>query len=598
QAQFAMLATAVVSLEIWSRMNLSASIGLGLANLYVAATLSRGYEFFAFLLVYLGLWLAYLWTADSIDGCRANTVIPVAQAKPQQQSARRRVPLAGWVTRVALVMVFAFPVIFVLVPRYAGRPLFMPVTLRVPVAQEPTASVINPAVPLVQIQGEVNRGESDYYFGFADQVDLSYRGGLSNTVMMLVKSPAWSYWRGYALDEYNGRTWRQSDEQLETVEPTFLNAAFFLDNDEADGYNGEWFVQSFYIMQDMPNIIWSGGTPFELYFAANEIGVDITDGIRVGTSLTAGTTYSVVSNRVDFEPDVLRAATGEIPADIAEMYLQLPDTVTERTRELARTLTEDLPSDYDKAVAIRDHLLTYEYDFFPPPQPPNSDAVDMFLFEDQRGVCEHYVSSMVVMLRTLDIPARFVVGYGSGDYNPLSGYYTVRANDAHAWVEAYFPGQGWVPFDPTPGWTGDPLSGPVDKWMFSRALEGANLPLPSLDEVGAFAGGLLAIIGSVIVPIGIMAFVAGMGVFAFWLLRRYQRTRPTRYHTDPSRKAVFRAYRRAQFWLRARRLSWQTVSEHTSEHEHLSKLREAVEIAAYRAQPLDAETVEQARSWR
>ncbi|MEL6151348.1 MAG: transglutaminaseTgpA domain-containing protein, partial [Chloroflexota bacterium] len=416
QAQFAMLATAVVSVEIWSRMNLSASIGLGLANLYVAATLSRGYEFFAFLLVYLGFWLAYLWAADSIDGRRANTVIPVAQAKPQRQSVRRRVPLMGWVVRVALVMVFAFPVIFVLVPRYAGRPLFMPVTLRVPVEQEPSASVINPAVPLVQIQGEVNRGESDYYFGFADQVDLSYRGGLSNTVMMLVKSPAWSYWRGYALDEYNGRTWRQSDEQLNTVEPTFLNSVFYLDNDEAARYNGEWFVQSFYIMENMPNIIWSGGTPFEVYFAANEIGVDSTDGIRVGNSLTAGTTYSVISNRVDFEPDVLRGATGEIPEDIAEMYLQLPDTVTDRTRELARTLTADQPTDYDKVVTIRDHLLTYEYDFFPPPQPPNSDAVDLFLFEDQRGVCEHYVSSMVVMLRTLGIPARFVVGYGSGDH--------------------------------------------------------------------------------------------------------------------------------------------------------------------------------------
>ncbi len=598
QAQFAMLATAVVTLEVWSRMNLNAAIGLGLANLYVAATLSRGWDFFFFLLAYMALWLAYLWAADSIDGRKRQTH-PSGVRRPSIVRPRpRRVPLLGWGLRFGLLLSVVFPLVFMFTPRYAGRPLFMPITLRLPVQQEPSASVINPAVPLVQIQGEVNRGESEYYFGFADQVDLSYRGGLSSTVMMYVKSPAWSYWRGYALDSYNGRTWSQSDESLQTVRPDDDFSSRFDVNPGSPGYNGEWFVQSFYIVQDMPNIIWTGGTPFQVYFAANELGQDSTGGLRVGTALASETTYSVISNRVDYPPESLRTVDGDIPPEVAAKYLQLPGTVTERTRQLALDLTADAATDYDRVIAVRDHLLTYEYDFFPPPQPPNTDAVDLFLFEDQRGVCEHYVSAMVVMLRSLGIPARFVVGYGSGDYNPMSGYYTVRANDAHAWVEVYFPDYGWVPFDPTPGWNGDPQTGPVDTWVFSNWLDGADLPSVPLGELAAAGAGVFAMLSVLLTPLLIAVGIAAMGVFVWWLLRCYARTRPRRYHTHASRRAVFRAYRRAQFWLRARRLPWQTVTEHAAQHERLRRLANAVEVAAYSPHPPDDETVAQARNWR
>ncbi len=94
---------------------------------------------------------------------------------------------------------------------------------------------------------------------------------------------------------------------------------------------------------------------------------------------------------------------------------------------------------YDKAVALREHLQTnYPYDYFPPPQQPGAETCDQFLFVDGRGVCEQYVTSLVVMLRVLGIPARLVASYGSGAYNSITGYYEVRANDAHAWAEVYF----------------------------------------------------------------------------------------------------------------------------------------------------------------
>jgi hypothetical protein len=597
QAQFAILGTAVVAAEIFSRMNLNAAIGLGMANLYVAATLTRGYSFLFFLLLYLGLWLAYLWTADRVDGEKASTRALSASNTP---TARRQRPSfrVGWTGRFAGVLMLAAPLVFILTPQFAARPLFMPMTFRLPVEAEPSASVINPALPLVQFQGEINYDESEYYFGFADQIDLSYRGGLSNTVMMLVKSQAWSYWRGYALDYYDGKTWEQSDEQIETVTGVYGQNEFKV-NPEGPGYDDEWFVQSFYIMQDMPNIIWAGGQPFRVYFAAREIGKDSTGGLRVGSYLQKGMTYSVVSNRVDADPDRLRATDGgPVPDDITAMYLQLPDTITQRTRDLAVEWTLGAETDYDRVIMIRDELLKYEYDFYPPPQPPGTDAVDLFLFEDQRGVCEHYVSSMVVLLRTLGIPARFVVGYGSGDYNALSGYYTVRANDAHAWTEVYFPDVGWVPFDPTPGWNGDPQTGPVDTWVLSNILQDTVLPRIPVAEIGAAGAVLFAVIAPFIAPTLVIALIVGVGYAAWKLLQRIQRGRPRRYHRDPSRRAVFRAYRAAQFWTRMRRRPGQTVQEHLSDQSGLDGLREAVEIAAYRPAPPDADTIRQARGWR
>jgi hypothetical protein len=84
-----------------------------------------------------------------------------------------------------------------------------------------------------------------------------------------------------------------------------------------------------------------------------------------------------------------------------------------------------------------------------PPLPRGRDAVDQFLFVDRRGFCEQIGTSLVVMLRSLGIPARLAVGYATGERNPFTGLYEVRAKDAHAWAEVYFPGVGWQAFDPT-----------------------------------------------------------------------------------------------------------------------------------------------------
>jgi hypothetical protein len=95
---------------------------------------------------------------------------------------------------------------------------------------------------------------------------------------------------------------------------------------------------------------------------------------------------------------------------------------------------------------------------------PGQDPLAHFLFETKAGHCEYFATSMTIMLRTLGIPAREVNGFLPGEYNDLAGDYVVRASDAHSWVEVYFPGNGWITFDPTP-------DGPENEGGFFRRLE-------------------------------------------------------------------------------------------------------------------------------
>ncbi|MCA0458614.1 MAG: transglutaminaseTgpA domain-containing protein [Chloroflexi bacterium] len=594
QAQVAMLAMAVVSFELYQRLNLFSGMGIGLINLYVAATLSRDVSFAAFLLVYLAFLLAFLWRSDTEDGLKDNPIV----LKPVVSTGTRPSALSqigrSW-GRFAVLGSLCVVGVFIFTPRFAGYPIVPPFSIQLPINKPPSSQVINPAIPLFKAEGAYsNTSESEeYYAGFDQQLDLSYRGRLSDTIMMYVQSPAWSYWRGYAFDYYDGRNWSESNDALRPYHAG-RSGRFVLDNDVRE----KTFVQTFYIAHDMPNILWAGGTPVTVFFPSQEIAMDVTGGIKVGSALAEGTVYSVESTSQTFEPEVLRNATGEIPDWVQSRYYQLPETVTDRTRELALTITGGKTTTYDKVIAVRDYVLnTFPYDYFPPPQAPDTDAVDQFLFVDKRGVCEHFTSAMVVLLRAAGIPARFVVGYGSGTYNPITGYYEVRANDAHAWVEVYFPGVEWVPFDPTPGWTGNPQTGPVQRWVFSDLMSGVELPSIPIGEM--FQAGMSAL-SIVIRPLLVVLALVVSGVVAWYARRRWQRWSFTGFskgliHQDKNRRQIFAAYKRAQRELKSYRATTQTVGEHAERTPNLSALAQLVDIAAYRPEAPDASLVEQAR---
>jgi hypothetical protein len=148
----------------------------------------------------------------------------------------------------------------------------------------------------------------------------------------------------------------------------------------------------------------------------------------------------------------LRAASTNYPEEIRDVYLQLP-VLDARIPELAKGVAAKARTPYDKAVAIESFLrsrFSYTLDLT---GKPGDDPLPHFLFETHAGHCEYFASAMTIMLRTLGIPSREVNGFLPGEFNDLAGDYIVRASDAHSWVEVYFPGTGWVTFDPTPAAT-------------------------------------------------------------------------------------------------------------------------------------------------
>jgi hypothetical protein len=136
---------------------------------------------------------------------------------------------------------------------------------------------------------------------------------------------------------------------------------------------------------------------------------------------------------------------------VRAIYLQLPVNLPDRVRILADRIARNGKTPFEKAVLIQDYLReTYPYDLDVPSPGLGKDAVDYFLFEAQKGFCSYYASAMAVMLRIEGIPARVVTGYATGEYDYQRKAYVVALSSAHAWVEVYFPGSGWIEFEPTP----------------------------------------------------------------------------------------------------------------------------------------------------
>jgi transglutaminase-like putative cysteine protease len=614
QAQFAVLAQAITSFDLRYRRSLFNTLLHSLANFYVAATLSRTVELAFYLILFAVLVLLAFYAAGKEDGLK--------RAKLYPRSGQRAARQAGSVTlfgfSFGLVAVLAVVVAYLFTPRFANRPIIPPFSLDIPLNGGVKAEIINPGVPLVQINGW-NDGQSDYFYGFDSHLDLRYRGGLSDAVVMYVRSPSRSYWRSHSYDFYTGSGWQQSNTSVRPIVndggeiyyrlPYVPGSPLASDRARplAEPGAGEQIVQTYTIVREQPNLIFAAYRPVEVFLFTDNLSIDSGDGLRTPEPLKVGMTYSVVSHRPDFNPDLLRQASTDYPRSIGDRYRQLPDNITGRTRQLARRLTAGHDNVFDQVMALTDHLLaTYPYNFYPPPHPDGAEVVDTFLFEDREGVCEQYVTALVVMARSLGIPARLAAGYGAGQFNQLTGYYEVRASDAHSWAEVYFPGYGWVPFDPTPGWTPQPYPTPVQTWFLSRyggAFLELDLPLAAMLSAG------LAGLGSV-VPL-LVVLVALVGLVAAFLLGKRLRLRLagpawrgySSLKGDRTRRLILSLYRRAERLLLRRRYrpreAWETAGEYAASMDNLAALdalTRAVEAAAYRPEPPDEAAVAAARA--
>ncbi len=165
--------------------------------------------------------------------------------------------------------------------------------------------------------------------------------------------------------------------------------------------------------------------------------------------------------------------------NIRSEFTQLNPDIPQRVKDMAYDITKDCTSDYEKVVTIEQYLRNnYQYSLNTPYIPEGKDFVEYFLFEDTQGYCTYFATSMTVLLRSLNIPARYIEGYVLPDEANDDKIYTVTNQYAHAWVEVYFEGFGWLTFEPTASY-----ADAMNYRVTTEAMEASSYYYPSLEEM-------------------------------------------------------------------------------------------------------------------
>ncbi len=193
--------------------------------------------------------------------------------------------------------------------------------------------------------------------------------------------------------------------------------------------------------------------------------------------------YMVVTDIASASPGQLLKAGDNYPSEITNHYLQLPDTLPEQVILLSQEITTEMATPYQKAIAIKYFLGNFKYNIASKAYPEEVDGVDYFLFSELEGFCTNFASAMVVMLRSVGVPARLSTGYRQVEADEITGSYIIRSQHYHAWAEVYFPGYGWIEFETTP--LSAPDSAPGTAATIANILsEDEELLLPE-EETGA-----------------------------------------------------------------------------------------------------------------
>ncbi|HEX6588724.1 MAG TPA: DUF3488 and transglutaminase-like domain-containing protein [Longimicrobiales bacterium] len=266
------------------------------------------------------------------------------------------------------------------------------------------------------------------------------------------------YWRGRSFDEFDGVRWSRNSRMMPRAWPPLSWYAAW----EASG-----------TVRQPDQRIFAGALDARVLFGLHPI-IDVAprsdfrpamDAVGDLSYFTTGAPIYVVRSGREAPPvellrravpgpavsapAVARGTADRLDQVAVTHYLQLP-RLSVRMRALADSLTRGRPTQYDRVVAIESWLRTnfsYTLDL---PATREQATLDYFLFERRAGHCEYFSTALVVLLRSVGIPARNVTGFMGGEWNEFGRYLAVTQNDAHSWVEVWFSGVGWVAFDATP----------------------------------------------------------------------------------------------------------------------------------------------------
>jgi transglutaminase-like putative cysteine protease len=294
---------------------------------------------------------------------------------------------------------------------------------------------------------------ADYY---GENMPLGRGSELTDALVLTVQGPLDRgvgiryYWRARVYDDYADGVWSSATlSATQSVNP----ARFGLTFPELEGRRTLTFTFTSAVpiatLYTAPQPRWVSRSA-RADLARNPDGTADLVALHATPPLRGGETYQARSSLSSVTVAQLRAAGTDYPLWVTSRYLQLPPTVTPRTRQLARQIAAGLDNPYDVAVAVTDYLRTnIRYSETVPPLATDQELLDWFLFDLGQGFCNYYASAEVILLRSLGIPARVAVGFAQGEQQAGSNTYLVRQQDAHTWPEVYFPGLGWVEFEPT-----------------------------------------------------------------------------------------------------------------------------------------------------
>ena len=310
---------------------------------------------------------------------------------------------------------------------------------------------------------------------------------LSDKIVMTVWAPRSIYLRGNIKEEYNGFKWISVGHSYSN----YKLGSDFSDLDDQD-------KSSYYQEEDITikNNLFASTTIFSPYRPSkvfsndkHNLLVDLNQSIKVPNGIYKDERYVV--RYQDPLPYGISKSRGkdESKSELIDLenYLQISNTISDRTIKLTDKIVLDKGNDLEKAVAIESYLrANYNYSLEVEDIPYGSEFIDYFLFESKEGYCTYHASAMAIMLRIQDIPSRYVEGYLVKE-RIEDGKYQVRQKNAHAWVEAFIEPVGWMTFEATPAYS---ISPRYENYSLSNesigefSQENPDIELEDFEKVG------------------------------------------------------------------------------------------------------------------
>ncbi len=427
----------------------------------------------AWVLGYLSAWLVFRdrspWLAAAL--CAIGLLVNLSYASPSLGG------YVGWFVAGALVLVVAEQVgerlqgwrlarvpverrLWVRILASAG----IGVSLLVLIAQALPSGAVQPAIgdqwdrvtaPWQNMEQDFDRffasikGSPAASRGLSFGRTLAPRGSfdLPDSPVLLVRSPERLYWRATTTDRYTGQAMVGSD-----VSTAHLDAKAALQGEEQTAAQRDQVSITFKLLATRSVVAFTPDAPlsFDVPVEVDQRAPGDLATIRPSQPLALDQVYTVTASISRASEQELRTSSTEYPSWVRQRYLQLPRSLPTRVQDIAAQVTQGADTPYDKAAAIESYFRNnFTYSTHVPEVPPDRDWVDYFLFDSKQGYCDYFATSMVVLLRSQGVPARVASGFAPGEFDPNQGAWLVRENQAHSWVEAYFPGYGWITFEPS-----------------------------------------------------------------------------------------------------------------------------------------------------